>query len=174
MNSDFRNILSQSIHEKDILVLCILTKGQENDVKKLELYSLLFDADKRVSDNAAWVFTHFDHLNNKWLFDEQDELIEEVMRTTSETKRRLILTMLLRQPFTPEHIRTDFLDFCLGNITSFHEPIGVKTLSMKLAFEQSQFFPELLSELKSTLEIMETEALSAGLKSIRKKLLKKM
>lgn len=166
------NKLSGKIHEDDIQEICLLICDEKDESKKNELYRLLFDADKRVSDNAAWVFTHFDSSNNKWLYFKQDELIDEAMKTTSDTKRRLLLTLLLKQTFYEDNLRTDFLDFCLNRMLSVSEANGVKAVCMKLAYEQCKFFPELLSELKTALEIMEPELLSAALKTTRKNILK--
>lgn len=168
---NLRNKLSGRLHENDIRDICFFIQKTNEDSKKNELYRLLFDADKRVADNAAWIFTHFDQANNRWLYSKQDELIEEGMKTTSDTKRRLILNLLLKQPFYKENIRTDFLDFCLNRMSSANEPTGVKTLCIKLAYEQCKFFPELCSELKTSLEIMEPALLSMALKTTRKKLL---
>ena len=145
------------IGEDDIMEIAYWAQGEENNPVKEALYALLFDSDNRVAENAAWIFAHFDRANNEWLYDKHDALIDEVMRTSRVPKRRMLLHLLLRQPFHEETIRTDFLDFC-----------------MKLAYLQCRFFPELLSELRQALEIMEPEYLSSGLKVARRNLLKEL
>lgn len=169
---DLRNKLSSRLHANDIYEICSLIQSTKEDSEKNEFYRLLFDTDQRVANNAAWIFTHFDLLHNKWLYAKQNELIDEAMKTTSDTKRRLILTLLLKQPFDEENIRTDFLDFCLEHMSSVHEPAGVKSLCIKLAYEQCKYFPELCSELKTALEIMEPALLPIAVKTSRKNLLK--
>ena len=139
---------------------------------KEELFQLLFDEDKRTSDNAAWVLTHLPKTADAWLSERQNTLIDEVMRTTSTTKRRLIMNLLERTPFEADSIRSDFLDFCFNSILS-DEPIGVKTLAIKLTYAQSKFYPELLEEFNTALQMMEPEVLPAALKHIRGKMLKK-
>ena len=94
------------------------------------------------------------------------------MSTKSYSKRRLLLTLLLRQPFHEETVRTDFLDFCMEHMMSVAEPISVKAMCMKLAFEQCRFFSELLVELRNALEIMEPSMLTAGLRTTRKNVMK--
>ena len=150
-----------------------------NEVKALagadfkeELFQLLFDPDKRTSDNAAWVLTHLPKTADPWLAQHQDVLIDEAMRTTSTTKRRLIMNLLDRTTFDPNRIRTDFLDFCFNAILS-DEPIGVKSLAIKLAYAQSACYPELLEEINATLRMMEPEELPAALKHLRGKMLAK-
>ena len=135
-----------------------------------ELFQLLFDEDKRTSDNAAWVMTHLPKTANTWLTEHQDTLINEAMCTKSTTKRRLILNLLERTSFESDHIRTDFLDFCFNKMLS-DEPIGVKTLAIKLTYVQSVHYPELLEEFNTALQMMEPELLPAALKHIRKKMM---
>jgi hypothetical protein len=137
-----------------------------------ELFQLLFDQDKRTSDNAAWVLTHLPKKEDAWLAERQNVLIDEAMRTENTTKRRLIMNLLDRTPFNPDHIRTDFLDFCF-NIMLSDEPIGVKTLAIKLTYAQSVHYPELLEEFNTALQMMEPEVLPAALKHIRGKMMKK-
>ena len=150
-----------------------------NDVKALAgadfkegLFQLLFDPDKRTSDNAAWVLTHLPKTDDAWLAEHQNILIDEAMRTASTTKRRLIMNLLDRTTFDPDHIRTDFLDFCFNTILS-EAPVGVKSLAIKLAHAQSVHYPELLEEINTIIRMMEPEELPAALKHLRGKMLAK-
>ena len=134
--SELKAILSGRISGSDAKALA------KADFKE-ELFQLLFDPDKRTSDNAAWVLTHLPKTADAWLAERQNILIDEAMHTASTPKRRLIMNLLDRTTFSPDHIRTDFLDFCFNTILS-DEPIGVKTLAIKLAYAQSAHYPELL------------------------------
>ncbi len=163
--SELKNILSGRISGSDAKVLA------GADFKE-ELFQLLFEDDKRTSDNAAWVMTHLPKTADVWLAERQNTLIDEAMRTESTTKRRLIMNLLDRTPFERDSIRTDFLDFCF-NIIFSDEPIGVKTLAIKLTYAQSVYYPELLEELNTALQMMEPEVLPAALKHLRGKMLKK-
>lgn len=162
--SELKTILSSRISGSDAKALA------QADFKE-ELFQLLFDPDKRTSDNAAWVMTHLSKTADPWLTERQNTLIDEAMRTTSTTKRRLIMNLLDRTTFDPDHIRTDFLDFCFNIILS-DEPIGVKTLAIKLTYAQSAHYPELLEEVNTTLRLMEPDELPAALKQLRGKMLK--
>lgn len=96
-----RKKLNKKLCMDDIYEICILTHG--NNRKKAELYQLIFDEDERVATNALWVFTHFDLQNNEWLYSKHDDLIDRVLVEKNETKRRLMLSLLLRQPFEENH-----------------------------------------------------------------------
>ena len=156
----------------DIHEICILCHG--NSRKKAELYQLTFDEDERVATNALWVFTHFDLQNNEWLYSKHDDLIDRVLMEKNMTKLRLMLSLLLRQPFEEEYLRSDFIDFCVAKITACSYPYAIRALCMKLAYEQMKYYPELLSELKTALDILEQEVLSSGLQSAKKQIMKKI
>ena len=162
--SELKTILSGRISGSDAKALA------QADFKE-ELFQLLFDPDKRTSDNAAWVMTHLPKTADAWLTERQNILIDEAMRTESTTKKRLILNLLERTPFEQDRIRTDFIDFCFNLILS-DEPVGVKTLAIKLTYAQSVHYPELLEELSTALQMMEPEVLPAALRHIRGKMLK--
>ena len=156
----------------DIHEICILCHG--NSRKKAELYQLIFDEDERVATNALWVFTHFDLQNNEWLYSKHDDLIDRVLMEKNMTKLRLMLSLLLRQPFEEEYLRSDFIDFCVAKITACSYPYAIRALCMKLAYEQMKYYPELLSELKTALDMLEQEVLSPGLQSAKKQIMKKI
>ena len=167
-----RKKLNKKLCMDDIYEICILCHG--NSRKKAELYQLIFDEDERVATNALWVFTHFDLQNNEWLYSKHDDLIDRVLVEKNETKRRLILSLLLRQPFEEESLRSDFIDFCITKITACSQPYAIRCYCMKLAYEQMKYYPELLTELKAAIDMLEQEPLSPGLISAKKQVMKKI
>ena len=150
------NRLSQS----DIHELCALTQGGRNNSLKEQLYQLTLDDDRRVATNALWVFTHFSAVDNEWLYAKHDQLIDRCLNEKDATKLRLMLNLLLRQPYTEEDIRTDFIDFCLTRLADPKSPYAVRAQCIKLAYVQMRYWPELLNELCQTLEMISCEHLS--------------
>ena len=167
-----RKKLNKKLCMDDIYEICILCHG--NSRKKAELYQLIFDEDERVATNALWVFTHFDMQNNEWLYAKHDDLIDRVLVEKNETKRRLMLSLLLRQPFEEESLRSNFIDFCIAKITACSQPYAIRCYCMKLAYEQMKYYPELLTELKAAIDMLEQEPLSPGLTSAKKQVMKKI
>ena len=167
-----RKKLNKKLCMDDIYEICILCHG--NSRKKAELYQLIFDEDERVATNTLWVFTHFDMQNNEWLYAKHDDLIDRVLVEKNETKRRLMLSLLLRQPFEEESLRSDFIDFCIAKITACSQPYAIRCYCMKLAYEQMKYYPELLTELKAAIDMLEQEPLSPGLTSAKKQVMKKI
>lgn len=163
--------LTGKIKLKDIKSICSETE-YDNHLKK-ELYSCIYNHDDRVSYNALWVFTHFSAANRKWLLSKRDELTDLLLNTKHTGKKRLILTLLEKQPVNKNNIRPDFLDFCLSKINST-EPYAIRALCLKQAFKQCKFYPELMKELLSEMEMTEYGEMSPGLMSALRKIRKEI
>lgn len=166
--------LNHRLSQSDIHELCALTQGERNNSLKEQLYQLTLDADRRVATNALWVFTHFALADNEWLYAKHDQLIDRCLNEKDATKLRLMLNLLLRQPFDEEAIRTDFIDFCLTQLADPKSPYAVRAQCIKLAYEQMRYWPELLNELRQTLMMINCEPLSPGLRSAWRQVMKRI
>ena len=169
-----KTLLTHRLSQSEIMQLCALTQGEHNDNLKEELYQLTLDANRRVATNALWVFTHFAAVDNEWLYAKHDQLIDRCLNEKDATKLRLMLNLLLRQPFDEEAIRTDFIDFCLTRLADPKSPYAVRAQCIKLAYEQMRYWPELLNELRQTLEMISCEPLSPGLRSAWRQVMKRI
>ena len=169
-----KTLLTQRLSQSEIKQLCALTHGARNNHLKEGLYQLTLDDDRRVAVNALWTFTHFALADNAWLYAKHDQLIDRCLNEKDATKLRLMLNLLLRQPFDEEAIRTDFIDFCLTRLADPKSPYAVRAQCIKLAYEQMRYWPELLNELRQTLEMISCEPLSPGLRSAWRQVMKKL
>ena len=167
-------LLSHRLSMDEIKDVCLLVQGEQKHSLKEQLYQLTLDNDRRVATNALWVFTHFFAADNEWLYAKHNQIIDRCLKEQNVTKLRLMLTLLLRQPFNEEDIRTDFIDFCLMRLTDPKSPYAVRALCIRLAYEQMRYWPELLNELRQTLELISCEPLSPGLRSAWRQVMKKL
>lgn len=165
---NFKARLSERIGMNDINEILRLT--HDSDTRKQELYNLVIAEDETIGYHAAWIFTHFSSQDNEWLYNKQDQLINEVLVCKHGGKRRVMLNLLYRQPF-PNPPRVDFLDFCLERMMSSEELPGVKSLCMKIAYELCRPISELMQELKTMLAMMEGD-LVPSIRAVRKNILK--
>jgi len=83
----------------------------------------------------------------------------------------LTLNIIERLTLEEDDLRTDFLDFCFEHMVSVEEFPGIQTLCMKLAYRMCTFYPELMDELKRTLEAMEIDYYKSAVKCLRKRIL---
>ena len=130
-----------------------------------------FDPDYRVARSALWGLTK---ATNKELSELQailNELIDQAMHTDNSSVRRLSLNIIERLKMNKEDLRTDFLDFCFEHMVGIEEYSGIQTLCMKLAYRMCTFYPELMDELKRTLEAMEIDYYKPAIKCLRKRIL---
>ena len=131
----------------------------------------VFDSDYRVARSALWGLTK---ATNKELSELQailNELIDQAMHTDNSSVRRLSLNIIERLKMNKEDLRTDFLDFCFEHMVGIEEYSGIQTLCMKLAYRICTFYPELMDELKRTLEAMEIDYYKPAIKCLRKRIL---
>ena len=131
----------------------------------------VFDSDYRVARSALWGLTK---ATNEELSELQvilNGLIDQAMRTENSSVRRLTLNIIERLKMSEEDLRTDFLDFCFEHMVSIEEYSGIQTLCMKLAYRMCTFYPELMGELKRTIEAMEIDYYKPAIKCLRKRIL---
>lgn len=166
---NLKNKLEKRVNIKEVKEL--LQSIEENKNNMEELYVLIFDPDTKTSFQALWVCSHLSKFGHQWLYKKQKTLIDETLSCHHSGKRRLLLDLLLHQP-TPDPPRVDLLDFCMEHMISKHEPPGVQVLCMKLAYEICRPIPELLQELSTMLDIMQTELLPPSMKATRNNVLK--
>ena len=131
----------------------------------------VFDEDFRVVRSALWGLTKASKEELAPLQEMLNELTDLAMQTENSSVRRLTLNVIERLDMKEEDLRTDFLDFCLEHMVSIKEFPGIQSVSMKLAYRMCKFYPELMDELRRTLETMEIDYYKPAVKGVRNKIL---
>ncbi len=131
----------------------------------------VFDSDYRVARSALWGLTKATDEELSELQPILNELIDQAIQTDNSSVRRLTLNIIERLTLEEDDLRTDFLDFCFEHTVSIEEFPGIQTLCMKLAYRMCSFYPELMDELKRTLEAMEIAYYKPAVKCLRKRIL---
>ena len=130
-----------------------------------------FSQDYRVARSALWGLTKARKEDLSQLQVILNEFIDQAIRTENSSIRRLSLNIIERLEMSEEDLRTDFLDFCLDHMTDVEELPGVQAVCMKLAYRMCKFYPELMDELKRTLEAMDIDYYKPAVKCLRKRIL---
>lgn len=158
-------LMSGRINLPDIRRLAVWAeeKPENRDV----IWSLVGSENRKVSVNALWVMTHISDSEHVWIASLKDRLVNMLLIEKDISRKRLLLHLLRNQEYTPDDIRTDFLDFCLSKINSECEPYAVRAFSIHTAFKMCRHFPELLEELGVYLDMLNQQTLSPGLVSAR-------
>lgn len=168
---DLKERMSGRLSKARIEELCEEIRGNVSCQECL--FDLTDDANRQIAYNAFWVLSCLVAVDNSWIITKRDILIDRVMAEQTDGIRRLILAVLLHLPFDKAHLRSDFVDFCLGKIPLNRETCAVRVYCLRLAFEQCKFYPELLQELQAVLAMIDGEPLPAGLYAARADIKKK-
>ena len=131
----------------------------------------VFDKDYRVARSALWGLTKASKEELSQLQVILNELIDQAMQTENSSVRRLSLNIVERLEMSEDDLRTDFLDFCFEHMMDVEEFPGIQSVCMKLAFRMCKFYPELMDELKRTLEAMEIDYYKPAVKCVRNRIL---
>ena len=131
----------------------------------------VFDKDYRVARSALWGLTKASKEELSQLQVILNELIDQAMQTENSSVRRLSLNIVERLEMSEDDLRTDFLDFCFEHMIDVEEFPGIQSVCMKLAFRMCKFYPELMDELKRTLEAMEIDYYKPAVKGVRNRIL---
>lgn len=144
----------------------VVVQWAQMDVNNLQaLLATAASADVRSGFNALHCLLYVQRCDGRWLQAHQEVLIDMLLSEVHTGKRRLLLSLLRRQSFKPDAIRTDFLDFCFSKINSECEPYAIRCFSLYCALEMCRFYPELVAELVEHLNLLELQPLSPGLRS---------
>ena len=130
-----------------------------------------FDTDYRVARSALWGLTKASDIELSQLQVLLDEMIEQAMHTENSSVRRLTLNIIERLELTEDHLRADFLDFCMEHMVAGDEFPGIQTLCMKLACRMCSFYPELMEEFKRVVDTMEIDYYKPAIRGLRRKIL---
>ena len=130
-----------------------------------------FSEDYHVVRSALWGLTKASKEELSQLQVILDKFINQAMQTDNSSVRRLSLNVVERLQMSENDLRTDFLDFCFDHMMDVEEYPGIQSVCMKLAFRMCSFYPELMDELKRTLETMEIDYYKPAVKCVRNRIL---
>ena len=130
-----------------------------------------FSEDYLVARSALWGLTKASKEELSQLQVILNDFINQAMLTGNSSVRRLSLNIVERLEMSEDDLRTDFLDFCFEHMIDVEEFPGIQSVCMKLAFRMCKFYPELMDELKRTLEAMEIDYYKPAVKGVRSKIL---
>lgn len=159
---NIEELLSQRIYMPEIKSLVLWASGSKDNIAVL--WDLARSDDRMTSVNALWVMTHLP-ASDEWLLSLRDEMIDMLLAETDTGKRRMLLQILIEQEYSPDEIRTDFLDYSMSKINSECEPYAIRCYCIYAAYKMCCHYPELIAELEGHLDMMQFQTLSPSLKS---------
>lgn len=169
MMSISRNDIKGNYSEELITNICFIVAEAGDFLAFVKKY--MYDDDPIVVRNALCALSKATDEELSQLNPIREELIDTAIKCNNSSIRRALLGIILRLDMKADDVRTDFLDHCLCKMTAPDEVPSVQALCMKLAYKMCKFYPELLSELKRTLEAMEISYYTPAVRNVRTKIL---
>ncbi|MBN2765223.1 MAG: hypothetical protein JXR27_02545 [Paludibacteraceae bacterium] len=168
----YKAYLSQSLTLK--LLEPAIQSVLDNEADFEIVFALMTDENDKVAWRSAWLCEKISE-RRAALFKTThfSSLISLSINTKNESMRRLALSMLTKLKFTSD-IPVDLLNACYEWISSDKYPVAVQALSLGMLYQFCTIEPALKPELLAYLEDQDTIVLSAGMKSVRRNVMKKL
>lgn len=155
----------------------IAKQAHENAAVRQSLFDAITGADREEAVHSAWALTHLPKSDVEHIAAHREMLVSVATTTADTSLRRITLSLLEKLDWStdnadevPEYY-VNLLDFTMTHLMMPDEPYGVRSLCMKLAYTLSLPYPELLSELRQSLQMIEPSELGAGVRHTWKKIL---
>ena len=144
-------------------------KQLANDVLKRnglsELVNLCLNKDLLISSRATWVLWHCSDIDFSAIVPFHVKLIDNLKNKNLHNGVIRNTLRLFQKYHVPKKKESFMIDICYGYIKNPNEAIAVRAFAMTIIFNISKPYPELLSELKSVLQLLNHPDESGGIKS---------
>lgn len=170
---DIKTLL-QTGHSKEI-TSSIVNAVLSGDVKIKDLMVCFFSQDSRLCQRAAWPVGIIGEKNSKLLQPYVLKMIEAATRPLHNAITRNVVRAFQYMTFN-EKVEGEVYDFCFNNVTNLNQPIAVRCFSFHTCLNIAKKHPDLLTEIKELVKIIEVDKTPAVMSVVRnaKKTLNKM
>ena len=166
---NFKSLL-ESGHEKKITSI-IVEEVLSTPEKLDELIHILEKGDEEIARRAAWPISYIAE-KNPIIFEKHLPILVKILgRDDVHTAIYRNILRALQFVKLSEEYEGEILDRCFCMLNSSKYPIAVKVFSMSVIYNLTKKYPEIKSELKSSIEALMPDA-SAGVKSRGSRILK--
>lgn len=138
----------------------ILKNNQLKDLVKI----VVEHKDPVVNNRAMWILWHCSNIDYSKVTPYHKILIELLKREKNHSGVIRLILALFQTELPPIEYQSFLLDKCYSYLSNAAEPIAVRAFAMTVIFNISKSYPELLQELKTTLQHLPISEESAGIK----------
>ncbi len=139
--------------------------------KMNELMQVFINSPYRISQRAAWPLSYIAEKRPELLANYYDLLINQLNATDNHPAVTRNILRAFQFVDIPEEHQGNVLDVSFNLLNNPNEPIAVKAFSMTVIFNLSKKYPDIIPELKASIESLMPNA-SAGIKNRGNKILK--
>jgi hypothetical protein len=168
---NIRELLSTTVSRSKIQRIVHLIEEDSTQLKTV--YNLIFEENIQISWRAVWVCLKVSEKYPEAFIPKQQELINFLLNTEHEGKKRLLLSIQLNLPI-PNPFSVPLLDFVLGIMFDPNEKSGIQSAAIKLGYKLSQVDSDLLQEYKLRLQEIDLHYYSPAINSSVNSILKQI
>jgi hypothetical protein len=136
-----------------------------------ELMSVFVEGPVQITQRAAWAMSYVAQRHPKLLVNYYDLMIDLLNQQGKHDAINRNIVRALQYANIPEKFQGQILDACFKLLNSSKEPIAVKAFCMTVIYNLSKIYPDIIPELRASIENLLPTA-SAGLKNRGNKILK--
>ena len=166
---DFRKELEKGQSKE--LTTAIVNEVSNSPQKMEELMTCFIDGPLRITQRAAWPMSFIAQKHPDLLLDYYNLLIDLLNKPNKHDAINRNILRAFQFVEIPEKYQGKVLDVSFKLLNSSNEPIAVKAFSMTVIYNLSKQYPDIIPELKASIETLLPNA-SSGIKSRGFKILK--
>lgn len=165
---DFKTVLEEK-HAKETTSLIVDYIGN-SPTKFNQLIQVFNKGPKVVTQRAAWPISYIGQEHPKLLIPYYDLFIKLLKQPGKHNAINRNILRALQTADIPEEHQGSLLDVCFHLLNTQEEPIAVKSFSMSIIYNLSKTYPDIIPELKASIENVLPNA-SSGIKAKAYKIL---
>lgn len=167
----FKERLGQG-HSKEI-TQSIVNEVCTHPKKMDELMQIFVEGPMRITQRAAWPLGFIAQQKPDLLTKYYDILIDELHNANNHDAVKRNILRALQYTKIPPQYQGKILNRCFDFLLDSNQPIAIHAFSMTVAHNLSKEYPDIIPELKSSIELIMPNG-SAGIKSRGNKILKQI
>lgn len=143
-----------------------------NDPEKVQkLIDILFKAESRVVQRAAWVMSDVAKVRPTLVQQYIPALIEQLKDTNAHIAVKRHIYRMLQFLELPEAIHGDLMNNCFESLMNPREALAVRAFAMSILARMAETYPEISNELRLIIEDALQHEAAPSFKSRAKKVL---
>jgi hypothetical protein len=166
---NFRKELEQGQSKE--LTTAIVNEVSNSPKKMEELMNCFIEGPFRITQRAAWPMSFIAQKHPNLLLNYYSILIDLLNKTNKHDTINRNILRAFQFVEIPKKYQGKILDVSFKLLNSSEEPIAVKAFSMTVIYNLSKQYPDIIPELKASVETLMPNA-SSGIKSRGLKILK--
>lgn len=160
-------------HHSKASTSIIVSEICKHPKKMEELMQTFVAGPLRITQRAAWPLSYVAQNNSTLLTSYYDILINELYNPNNHNAIKRNILRALQYTNIPTKYQGKVLNRCFEFLHDNNQPIAIHAFSMTIAYNLSKEYPNIIPELKSSIELLMPNG-SAGVRSRGNKILKQL